>query len=105
MDIDNLKQISQQSYDIALQKANALKKAESDQIVVYENHIFKADVITICLVKTLAESHTSFFVLDTNYNPVEIKDGAGFLKALIEKNQSSLNAYHRLHQKFRNKRA
>ena len=39
MDIDNLKQISQQSYDMALQKANALKKADSDQIVVYENHI------------------------------------------------------------------
>ena len=105
MDIDNLKQISQQSYDIALQKANALKKADSDQIVVYENHIFKADANTICLVRTLSESKSTCIILDTNNNPCEIKDSKSFLEILLQKNQASLNTYHQLYQKIKSKRA
>ena len=103
MDLDKLKSISQQSYDSNLQKSNALKKAQSDLVVVYENHIFRANAETICLVKTLSEEHSTIVILDANQNPVEIKDPSDFLTRLKQQNQSALNTYHRLYQKIKNK--
>lgn len=103
MDLNQLKTLSQQSYDINLQKTNAIRKAESEQIVVYKNHIFRADTQTICFVKTVSETHKNFFILDTNSNPVEITDSTEFLQILLEKNQSALNSYHQLYQKLKNK--
>jgi hypothetical protein len=105
MDLSQLKQISNISYDVALQKQNALKKAESDQITVYNNHIFRANSETICMVRTMSEHQKEFFLLDTNHNPVKITDPKGFLKLLIEKNQSALNTYHLLHETLKNKRS
>ena len=64
---------------------------------------FRADPQTICLVRTLKETHGTFFVLDTNNNPVEIKDADGFLKQLIARNQEALNAYHQLYETFTRK--
>lgn len=103
MDLDELKSISQQSYDANLQKSNALHRAESDLILVYQNHIFRADAETICLVRTLSEEHSTFIVLDANQNPVEIKDAADFLTRLKQQNQSALNTYHQLYQKIKHK--
>lgn len=103
MDLDKLKTISQQSYDIGIQKANALKKADSDQILVYQNHIFRADAQTICFVRTVSEHSNSFFILDSNNNPVEITDPKEFLDLLLQKNQSALNTYHQLHQKLKHR--
>ena len=103
MDLARLKSISQNSYDIALTKSNALKKAQSDIVTVYQNHIFLADAETICLAKTLSESNSSFFILDTNSNPVEILDPEEFIEILIEKNQSAINTYHQLYQKIKSK--
>lgn len=103
MDLSKLKSLAKQSYDINLLKTNGLKKAESDQIVVYNNNIFRADVQTICLVKTLSEYQKNFIMLDTNNNPVEIKDPREFLEVLMQKNQSALNTYHQLYQKIKNK--
>ena len=101
MDLSELKDISQQSYDINLQKTNALRKAQSDTVLIYQNHIFKADAETICLAKTLSESHKTFVILDTNSNPVEITDPGDFLTALITRQQSALNTYHQLYQKIK----
>jgi hypothetical protein len=103
MDLSKLKSISQQSYDISLQKSNALRKAESDLVTVYRNHIFRADALTICTVRTLMESNTRFFVLDANSNPVEIVDPREFLETLTQRNQSALNTYHQAYQKFKSK--
>ena len=83
MDIGELKKQSDLSYDIAIAKRNALEKAHSRQIIVYNEHIFRADPQTICLVKTLKETVDKFFILDTNNNPVEIKDPQHFLSKLI----------------------
>lgn len=103
MELTELKKISEQSYDVALQKYNALKKAQSDLVTVYLNHIFLANAETICLVRTLSESNNSFYVLDTNSNPVEITDPKDFLQVLTQKNQAALNTYHQLFQKIKNK--
>ena len=103
MDLAKLKSISQNSYDIALAKSNALRKAESDLVTVYQNHIFLADAETICLARTLSESNSSFFVLDTNSNPVKITDPEEFIEILIQKNQSAINTYHQLYQKIKSK--
>jgi hypothetical protein len=103
MDLSKLKSISQQSYDISLQKSNALRKAESDLVTVYRNHIFRADTLMICIVRTLMESNTTFFVLDANSNPVEIVDPKEFLETLTQRNQSALNTYHQTYQKFKSK--
>ena len=100
MDIGELKKQSDLSYDIAIAKRNALEKAHSRLIIVYNEHIFRADPQTICLVKTLKETVDKFFILDTNNNPVEIQDPEDFLKKLIERNQETLNAYHQIHDKF-----
>ena len=104
MNIDQLKKISKQSFDMSLQKANALKKAESDQILVYNNHIFRADAETICFVRTASEGRSSFFMLDSNSNPVEITDPTEFLDLLLQRNQSALNTYHQLYQNIKNRK-
>ena len=103
MDIGELKKQSDLSYDVAIAKRNALEKAHARQIIVYNEHIFRADPQTICLVKTLKEDHDTFFVLDTNSNPVEIKDPQDFLAKLIERNQESLSSYHQMYKTFERK--
>jgi hypothetical protein len=100
MDISELKRQSDLSYDTAVAKRNALEKAHSRQVVVYDEHIFRADAETICLVRTLKESLDTFCVLDTNRNPVEITDPNQFLSVLVERNQESLNAYKQVYQTF-----
>jgi len=103
MDIGSLKKQSDLSYDIAIAKRNALEKAHSRQIIVYNEHIFRADPQTICVVRTLKETQETFIVLDTNNNPVLITDPGDFLSKLIERNQESLNSYHQMYKTFENK--
>ena len=103
MDIGELKKQSDLSYDIAIAKRNALEKAHSRQIIVYNEHIFRADPQTICLVKTLKQTVDKFFILDTNNNPVEIQDPEDFLKKLIERNQECLSSYHQMYKTFERK--
>ena len=101
MNIGELKQKADLSYDISVAKKNALERVESRRIFAYNEHLFKADAQTICLVKTLSEQKDNFFVLDTNKNPCEIKDPADFLNKLIERNQETLNAYNQIHETFK----
>jgi hypothetical protein len=103
MDIDELKKHSDLSYDVAVAKRNALEKANSRQVMAYKGHLFRADALTICLVRTLKESQDTFCVLDTNHNPVEITDPTEFLSVLIERNQESLNAYQQIYETFTRK--
>ena len=105
MDIHELKKQSDLSYDIAVAKRNALEKAHSRQVVVYREHLFRADPVTICLVRTLKESRDRFCVLDTNSNPVEITEPDEFLSVLVERNQESLNAYNQIYRTFTKKDA
>lgn len=103
MDIRSLKQQSDFSYNVAVAKRNALEKAHSRQVLAYNGNLFIANPQTICLVKTLKETHSIFFLLDTNNNPVEIKDADDFLKKLIARNQEALNAYHQMYETFTKK--
>jgi len=100
MDIGELKKQSDISYDIAVAKRNALEKAHTRLVMVYNEHIFRADAETIALVKTLGETHSPLFVLDTNSNPVEISDPADFLNKLIERNQEAISSYHQMSKTF-----
>ena len=100
MDIRELKRQSDLSYDTAIAKRNALEKAHSRQVLVYNEHIFRADPHTICLVETLRKNNDTFFVLDTNNNPVEITNPDEFINLLIARNQESLNAYHQIYKTF-----
>ena len=103
MDIGELKKQSDLSYDIAIAKRNALEKAHSRQIIVYNEHIFRADPQTICLVKTLKETVDKFFILDTNNNPVEISNPKEFLHVLIQRNQEAISSYHQMSKTFEKK--
>ena len=103
MDIRELKRQSDLSYDIAIAKRNALEKAQSRQVLAYNGNLFRADPETICLVRTLKENTSQFFMLDTNKNPVEITDPDDFLARLIERNQEALNAYHQMYETFTKK--
>jgi hypothetical protein len=103
MDIRELKKQSDLSYDIAIAKRNALEKANSRQVLAYNGTLFRADAQTICLVRTLKENHSKFFILDTNKNPVEITDADDFLARSIERNQEALNAYHQMYETFTKK--
>jgi hypothetical protein len=100
MDIHELKRQSDLSYNVAVAKRNALEKAHTRQILTYNEHLFRADPQTICLVRTLKESHDSFCVLDTNNNPVEIIEPEKFLSVLVERNQESLNTYKQIYETF-----
>ena len=101
MDIGELKKQADLSYDISVAKRNALERAESRQIFAYNGHLFRADAETICLVQTLKQHKDSFYILDTNNNPCEIKDPANFLNKLIERNQETLTAYHQINESFK----
>jgi hypothetical protein len=103
MDISELKKSAELSYDIAVAKRNALERAESRQLMAQDGHLFRADAETICLVKTLMEGRDSFFVLDANKNPCEIKDPNDFLRRLVQRNQETLNAYHQIYTTFSKK--
>jgi len=98
MDLSQLKQQSDLSYDRAVAKQTALARAESQMLLVYEKHIYRADSETICLVRTLKEHRASFYLLDANRNPALIDDPDHFLQKLVEKNQEALNSYHQIHQ-------
>ena len=100
MDIGELKKQSDLSYNISVAKRNALEKAHARLVVVYKEHIFRADAETITLVKTLGETHSPLFVLDTNDNPVEISDPTDFLQILIERNQEAISSYHQMSKTF-----
>ncbi len=100
MDIGELKKQSDLSYNISVAKRNALEKAHSRLVIVYNQHIFRADAETIALVKTLSETVSPLFVLDTNNNPVEIIDPADFLQKLIERNQEAISSYHQMSKTF-----
>lgn len=101
MEIGELKKQSGLSYDIAVAKRNALEKANARLVVVYNEHIFRADPQTINLVKTLSETHSSpFYILDTNNNPVEITEPKQFLQILIERNQEAISSYHQMSKTF-----
>jgi hypothetical protein len=100
MDISELKKQSDLSYDTAIAKRNALEKARSRMVLVYNEHIFQADPHTICLVEALKKHQDTFFVLDSNNNPVEITEPDEFLSLLIARNQESLNAYHQIYKTF-----
>ncbi len=101
MDINELKRHSDLSFDRAVAKKNLLSRAESELITVYEDHIFRADPITIATVRTLIEHRDKFFLLDANSNPVEIRDPKQFLGQLVERQQSALNNYHQAYQSLK----
>ena len=94
MDIDQLKDISDRSYRIAINKKNALEKARSSMVLAYSGHLFQADAQTINLVQALKSKHKKFVVLDSNDNPMMVEDPDDFLDRLIEKQQEALNTYH-----------
>jgi len=101
MDIGLLKKESDLSFDVAIAKRNALEKAHSRLVVVYNEHIFRADAETINLVKTLEEVHSSpFYILDTNNNPMEVSNSKELLHVLVERNQEAMSSYHQMSKTF-----
>jgi len=104
MDIGSLKKESDLSFDVAIAKRNALEKAHSRLVVVYNEHIFRADAETINLVKTLEEVHSSpFYILDTNNNPMEVSNSKELLHVLVERNQEAMSSYHQMSKTFEKK--
>ena len=98
MNINELKSHSDLSFDRAVAKKNLLARAESEMITVYQNHIFRADAVTITTVRALTESQDQFFILDSNSNPVKIDNPKEFINLLIQQQQSALNIYHQTYQ-------
>ena len=101
MDINELKRHSDLSFDRALAKKNLLARAESELITVYQDHIFRADAVTIATVRALMESQDYFFILDSNSNPVKIDNPKEFLNLLIQRQQTALNTYHQTYQSLK----
>lgn len=102
MDIRDLKKNSDLSYDVAVAKRNGLEKARARQVLVHQGHLFRADPETINLVKTLRDLGVDDVVLlDTNNNPVHIKDPENFLEKLVQRNQETLNSYLETYEKFK----
>ena len=101
MNINELKRHSDLSFDRAVAKKNLLSRAESELITVYEDHIFRADAVTIATVKTLMESQDRFHMLDANANPVAINNPKQFLDQLIQQQQAALNTYYQAYQSLK----
>jgi len=105
MDVESLKKTADLMHDIAVSKQNALEKLRSRQILIYNNHAFRADVETLNFVHALRQFQQDkiIYVLDINNNPCEIQDSSDFMKKLLERNQESINVYHQLYQTFKKK--
>ena len=105
MDLESLKKTSDLMHDIAVSKQNAIEKMRSRQVLVYNNHVFKADADTLNLVQILRQyrQELPIYILDINNNPCEITNSLDFLQRLLERNQESINAYHQLYQTFKKK--
>jgi hypothetical protein len=105
MDLESLKKTSDLMHDIAVSKQNAIEKMRSRQVLVYNNHVFKADADTLNLVQILRQyrQELPIYILDINNNPCEITNSLDFLQKLLERNQESINAYHQLYQTFKKK--
>ena len=103
MDLKSFKEFSDRAFDFQTAKKNELEKTKSRQVVVYNGRIFSAEAQTICLVSTLKQLQKQFYMLDKNNNPVMISDPDDFLRILIEKNQETLNSYHSLFERFKQK--
>ena len=101
MNINELKSHSDLSFDRAVAKKNLLARAESELITVYQDHIFRADAVTIATVRALMESQDHFFILDSNSNPVRIDRPKEFLHLLIQRQQAALNTYHQTYQSLK----
>lgn len=102
MDIETLKKKSDLMHDLSIEKTNALEKLKSQQVVVYNNHIFRADPTTLALVSILIKNNPDkIYIIDTNNNPCEINNPTDFFLKLIEKNQESINSYHQYYSKFK----
>lgn len=104
MDINELKRHSDLSFDRAVAKKNLLARAESEMITVYQDHIFRADAVTIGMVRALMESQDQFHMLDANSNPVSINNPKEFLNLLIQRQQAALNTYHQAYQSLKSLR-
>ena len=103
MDVPELKKYSDRSFDITVQKKNALERSRSRQILAYNGHLFRADAVTINLAQTLQDRAGGFYVLDLNDNPCLITDAKEFVNRLIARNQESLNEYHRWYQTLKHR--
>ena len=104
MDIGELKKQSDLSYSVAIAKRNALEKCNARQVLVYNEHIFRAEPATINLVKNLIDQvDSTIYILDANNNPVEIDKPKQFLQVLIQRNQESLSSYHQMFKTFAKK--
>lgn len=105
MDLESLKKTADLMHDIAVSKQNAIEKMRGRQVLVYNNHVFKADAETLNLVHILSQrlQNQPIYILDVNNNPCEITDSLDFLQKLLERNQESINAYHQLYQTFKKK--
>lgn len=93
MDVKQLKDISDRSYRIAVEKKNALEKAKTSMILAYSGHLFQADAQTINLVHVLKNKLEKFVILDSNQNPMMVNDPDDLLEKLITKQQEALNIY------------
>tara|TARA_A100001015_G_scaffold271195_1_gene324548 strand:+ start:385 stop:699 length:315 start_codon:yes stop_codon:yes gene_type:complete len=93
MDIKKLKDISDRSFRIAVNKKNALEKAQSSMLLAYAGHLLKADAQTINLVHVLKNKLQKFVILDSNLNPMLVEDPDDLLEKLIGKQQEALNIY------------
>lgn len=102
MDINTLKEKSDLAHSIAVDKQNALEKIKSRQVVVYNNHLFRANAETINLISVLRQQvDGTIYVMDTNNNPCEITNPKEFLEKLIERNQETVNQYHQIYSQFK----
>ena len=103
--IQNLKDTALLMHNIAVEKQNALEKMRSNQTLVYDNHIFKADQQTISLTHCLLQNNKNgiIYILDVNNNPCKITNCKDFFDKLIEKNQQSINDLHQFYERFKKK--
>jgi anion-transporting ArsA/GET3 family ATPase len=103
MDLESLKTTADAMHDMYVTKQNALEKLRGRQVLVYQDHVFRADAETITLVKVLLEQRPqqALYILDCNQNPCEIKNAGDFLDKLLERHQESVNDYHKIYQTFK----
>ena len=102
--IKDLKARSDRAFDVQLQKQNLLESCRARQVLAHNGGIFKVDHALISFLNALKHNNTvSTVILDSNDNPVEIKEADDFLDRLVARNQEALNAYHQMYVTFTRK--
>lgn len=89
----------------ALQLQNIKLEFENSKTISHNSGLFKIDTVLISYINSmLTQGYNELAVLDSNQNPIMIKDLAVFLKEITDTYNQAVNSYYLEYSKLKKQR-